>query len=140
MLYSQNLLQIFNRMLKVAEFLQCVPFENGKITGVNPIIQVSSGRKLKTFKSGLTWVTLQVFSMVFQLYQHWNEISIVAKIESVFFICVISFGVVLQLALYPEKNLFVAMIREMDNFERRNNRRLNIIKSYFLKIITSNFI
>lgn len=129
MLYSQNLLPIFNRMLRLAEFFQCIPFESGKITVDNPIIQVSSGWKLKTFKIGLTWVTLQGFGMVFQLYQHWNGISIVAKIESVFFICVISFGVMLQLALYQEKKLFVAMIREMDNFERRNNRKFNIIKS-----------
>lgn len=123
MLYSQNLLAIFMRMLKVAEFFQCVPFEKETNPSSRSILCVSSGRKLNVFKIGQIWVTLQVIGMIFQLHQNWNFVSTVAKIESVFFIFVINFGVMLQYALYRKRYLFIETVNEMEKFERRYNRK-----------------
>ncbi len=133
MLYSQNLLKIFIRMLKVAAFFQCTPFERVKNTGEQAIIKIASGWKLTAFKVGLIWVSIQVFLMIFQIYQSWCLISMVEKLESVFFICVISFGAMLQLALFQERNLFVKMIREMAKFETRYNRKSVYLTNIYIK-------
>ncbi len=109
-------------MLNVAHFLQCVPFEYVKDTHI--IIKVSSGWKLKIFKFWLFYISLEVVGMIFQILPKWSFISLVTKIESVFFICVISFGVMLQLTLFNQRHLFVKLIREMAKFENKYNRKL----------------
>lgn len=110
-------------MQKVAQLFKSIPYVISPDCIFKCKLEVSEGITLTKFKISLSFVIIYVTNYILQLSLNWNFISTVARLESIFFICVMSLGVCLQVALLTVKQLYSRLVRELESFEIRNNRK-----------------
>lgn len=125
MLFAQKLHPTFTRIQRITEIYRCNIFNSLRID--QNIIPISRESGLKQFKTSLIFIVAYAISMILQLVDSWEQTGLATKLESVFFIIFITLGGGLQISLFPVRDIFAVLYKELIGFEKRyNGKCLNI--------------
>lgn len=118
MLLAQNLLDDFNRHIRILDFTAALPLNYNKKLHT---IQTKTGLQLKFQRLRITLAIVSTFWIFTQICLTWKEASIFVKFHSILVISTKALLCYTQYSLFRNTNQFVAFINAMLEFEKHRN-------------------